>query len=718
MAMDKVFTLGQCLVTPAEFSIQAKGHDKKSLQPKMIEVLCYLAKHYPRVIPRDELIENIWGENSYVGDKSLTNAIWHLRKHLTQTKDNHDVEVIETIRKAGYRLLIEPQWQDESASVVSDSHNETTVISSSRVKLSTKWSLSLAVLVFTIMVMIFVIDTNKNTESHPEISQITKHPGSELFPSPSPDGRYVVYSQLSTNQPINLYMKDTWQPQLAPKQLTFDNATEGHSVWSHDGQYLYFSRKDKQARKCKYIRLKVLSHQETELADCPMKGGYYYLDISPDDKTLAVYNDEKAAEDTGIHFIDLTDESFPIKRFSCAQNCGYKDRDMAFSPDGKSMLVSRRVNRFNENIFLVNIADNSSKQLTFGEEDIVGFTWYPDGKHVVFATQRADIKHGFILNTKSLKQHKVDIAGFSYPSIAKQGNQLFFQQRQENQFIASLPLHTEVASTPFPIMRSNASHRSADYNAHTNKLAYVSNESGHFELWTARADGSERTQITQLKQTISYPKWSHNGKHIAFLSSADAGSDEKIYIYSTENQKIKQLKTPFAKHHRPSWSLDDKNVLTAIYTNEFVDIHSIHLQDNSIKRLTFDGGRFAIMATPSIMLYTKLKRGLWQKDLSKNDELKQTESKQVISGKQFSTLYAWAHHQGKVYFQKTFKDHQHLVVADLNSNTIEPLVQLPLNSISNTNKLTYVTNTDNVLFTSDSYPKANIQAISYEAILH
>lgn len=716
MAMDKAFNLEQCLVIPTEFSIQIAGYDKKSLQPKMIEVLCYLAKNYPRVIPRDELIENIWGENSYVGDKSLTNAIWHLRKHLTQTKDGNNIEVIETIRKAGYRLLIEPQWQtDALVTETSSTPNSEDQFSSKSFLslLTTQKYLTVAALTLLTIVFFTFWKPERNVESHPAINEITKHPGSELFPAPSPDGRYVVYSQVLANQPVNLYMKDTSQPQLPPKQLTFDNATEGHSVWSNDGQYLYFARKDKEKRQCKYIRLKVLSQQETEINDCPMKGGYYYLDISPDDKTLAVYNDHKEAEDTGIYFIDLTQKSFPITRFSCAKDCGYKDRDMAFSPDGKSLAVSRRINRFNENIFLVNITDKSSKQLTFGEEDIVGLTWHPDGKHIIYSTQRADIKHGFVLNLETKKQDEIDIIGFSYPSIAKQSDQLFYQQRQENQFITSLALHTEVASTPFPIMRSTASHRSADYNIHTNKLVYVSNESGHFELWTAKADGSQRKQMTQLKQTISYPKWSHNGKYIAFLSSADTGDGEKIYIYSIENKQIKQLDTPFNKHHRPSWSIDDKKVLTAVYTKTFSDVHSIDLETNQVERLTFDRGRYAIMIAPNVMLYTKLKRGLWQKDLAKQEE-----STQIISGKEFSTLYAWAYHQGKVYFQKTFKEHQHLIAADLKNKTLEPVVQLPINSISNTNKLTYVTNTNNVFFTSDSYPKANIQAINYEAIIH
>ncbi|RGP39367.1 winged helix-turn-helix domain-containing protein [Colwellia ponticola] len=97
---NQPFKIGRYQVTPEEFSIQIDSGEKQSLQPKFIEVLVYLAKHHGRVVPRSELIDHIWGTDSFVGEKSLTNAIWHLRKTLTKVEGEE--EVIKTIRKAGY----------------------------------------------------------------------------------------------------------------------------------------------------------------------------------------------------------------------------------------------------------------------------------------------------------------------------------------------------------------------------------------------------------------------------------------------------------------------------------------------------------------------------------------------------------------------------------------------------------------------------------------
>ena len=110
------YRLGLCRVDPSDNSVvfqsktnmneSAIDQTKLSLQPKFIEVLNVLARNYPEVVTRDELIAQVWDGNSYVGAKALTNAIWHLRQQLSLLADVG--AVIETVRITGYRLLIEP----------------------------------------------------------------------------------------------------------------------------------------------------------------------------------------------------------------------------------------------------------------------------------------------------------------------------------------------------------------------------------------------------------------------------------------------------------------------------------------------------------------------------------------------------------------------------------------------------------------------------------
>lgn len=704
--LNTPFKIGKCQVTPSEFTLQFEDESKQSLQPKFIEVLCYLAKYHPRVIPRSELIDNIWGSDSYVGDKSLTNAIWHLRKNLTLANGNE--EVIETIRKAGYRLLVKPQWQenaDEKSAVDVNEHQNTKQHNHN--KISFKKLQSFIVSIVLILLIVSYVYYQKVPTQQETISLITQHPGSELFPSPSPDGRFIAYSQISINKPNNIFIKDTLQPELAPKQLTFDQALEGHSAWSNDGKYLYFSRKDKLKKICHYVQLHVQSHQEKYLADCPMSGRYYYLDISVDDQTLAINSFRKGDNESGIYLVDLTNlESHP-KRFSCNKKCNYKDRDMAFSPDGKFIAVTRRINRFNENVHLVNLADNSSEQLTFGEEDIVGLSWHPDNKKIVYATRRAGVRNGFVFDIDNKTTKALNLAGFSYPNFAKKSKQLYFQQREENYYLASLQLNSTIAQSPTPVVQSTFNHTDPDYNSENKRVAYISNESGFDELWSTNVDGSERHQLTHLKKNIRYPEWSHNGNKIAFLAKNNHEAGDSIYIYSLKNKNLTVLPSPFTQHNRPSWSWNDDKIISAIYGDKFTDLFSISITDGLTERLTFDGGRYGVMESPASLIYTKTKKGLWQKKITNHQS-----SKNIISGTDFNTRYSWSYHNDKVYFHKADEDHHQIVVYNFDKKITTPLVRLPLNSFSSNDALTYITEHNQLLYTGVNYPQANIKMIA------
>jgi Tol biopolymer transport system component/DNA-binding winged helix-turn-helix (wHTH) protein len=736
---DSAFNLRNCKVDPTEFSIQIDGREKKSLQPKFIEVLCYLAKHYPRIIPRDELIDNIWGLNSVVGDKSLTNAIWHLRKHLVDV--NNGDEVIETIRKAGYRLIVEPRWhQCESYKQSEETpSNQNRYLTSSLPKnfeeinhvtkktvqnalnhpqkLSKlnhqKKSLLLAAIIITVFSAILIgYLLGKPSNSPAKITQITKHPGSELFPSPSPDGRYVVYSQVSNNKPTNLFMKDTSQPQLPAQQLTFDKAIERHSVWSNDGQYLYFARTAKADSRCKYIQLKVVSRQEQEIADCPNRVGYFYLDISPDDKTLAIHGFNDDAEKSGIYFLDLTKKNAQLERFSCKKGCDYRDRDMAFSPDGKYLAVSRRFNRrYSENVFLINLETKATRQLTYTEEDIVGITWVNNNK-IIYATRKSEIRSGFILDIKNNITTPLNLPGFSYPTFTKKGKKLFYEELHENYSITQFSLNTDIASSPFPIVLSGFSHHSPDYNKVRDRITYVSNESGFYELWSANTLGEERNQLTQFKNNIRFPKWSHDGNSIAFLASSENNKNDNIYIYSLLTKKISLLKSPFNRHNRPSWSLDDTKIVSSVYTDKFSDLFSFTISDGKVERLTNDNARYGIMISATQMLYTKTRKGLWKLDLT-NKNIKPT---RVIKSKYFKNLYSWDYHDNIIYFNKNVNNHNIIMFYDLKAEKSNPLIKLPSNSFSY-GHISYVPNEDSLIFTQSSYPQANIKMLENSPLL-
>ena len=97
------FQVAGWVVDPAACRL-AKDGEEVRVEPKVMQVLEYLAEHVGEVISRQELEEVIWA-GTVVGYEAVTNAVIKLRKALGD--DARRPQIIETISKHGYRLVAE-----------------------------------------------------------------------------------------------------------------------------------------------------------------------------------------------------------------------------------------------------------------------------------------------------------------------------------------------------------------------------------------------------------------------------------------------------------------------------------------------------------------------------------------------------------------------------------------------------------------------------------
>jgi transcriptional activator of cad operon len=80
-----VVRVGEWLVTPSVNQISRKGR-QLTLEPRLIDLLVFFARHPGEVLSRDELIDNVWTRN-VVTSHVVTQSISELRKSL---KDGND----------------------------------------------------------------------------------------------------------------------------------------------------------------------------------------------------------------------------------------------------------------------------------------------------------------------------------------------------------------------------------------------------------------------------------------------------------------------------------------------------------------------------------------------------------------------------------------------------------------------------------------------------
>jgi Tol biopolymer transport system component len=104
---------------------------------------------------------------------------------------------------------------------------------------------------------------------------------------------------------------------------------------------------------------------------------------------------------------------------------------------------------------------------------------------------------------------------------------------------------------------------SAVWNPEGNQLAFVSDRSGHWNMWIMNADGSDQHPKTFDQGQASNPAWSPDGTAIVFPS--DRASPTRLWtdlwVLEIKENHLQQLTfTPLVKEFMPSWKPDGREI--------------------------------------------------------------------------------------------------------------------------------------------------------------
>jgi len=99
---DTTIRFGEVEINPPHYTVKVAGKSV-AFTKKEFEVLLYLAKRPGRVITRDTLLNEIWGDDVVVIDRTIDVHIRKIREKLGE----NNMHLIETIKGVGYRLKAE-----------------------------------------------------------------------------------------------------------------------------------------------------------------------------------------------------------------------------------------------------------------------------------------------------------------------------------------------------------------------------------------------------------------------------------------------------------------------------------------------------------------------------------------------------------------------------------------------------------------------------------
>ncbi|CAN5457640.1 S9 family peptidase [soil metagenome] len=100
---------------------------------------------------------------------------------------------------------------------------------------------------------------------------------------------------------------------------------------------------------------------------------------------------------------------------------------------------------------------------------------------------------------------------------------------------------------------------------YTVKTADLEKDKNVTNLWSVRWDGSDNRPLTFGKETQTHPRWSPDGKWIAFISSrADENENDQLWVMSTGGGEANRLTEQKGSIGDFAWSPDSKRIVLVI----------------------------------------------------------------------------------------------------------------------------------------------------------
>jgi len=310
----------------------------------------------------------------------------------------------------------------------------------------------------------------------------------------SPDGKHVAYTVVLRDRPGRPYGQ-LWIMDLSNQKsvrVGGDKDGGGGGVWSPDGRWIAFSGHQGDQGGLFVVRpdgSEVTFLAESHGTNSPLPGTGNDFSWSPDSRQIAFVSstaDPRAAEAGGdpmviTRYLYKPDAGEGMTRFNDNQRLhifvvdvatkqvrqltegDFDEHSVDWSPDGKKILFgsNREPNQdefFNYDLFTLNVADGSIARLTATEYNEYDAIWSPDGKQIAYRGTRHGITdrettmedtHVWVMNADGSNRREIGVAidnRQGAPRWSADGSALYFTvQERGNNVLMRLPLASGTA---------------------------------------------------------------------------------------------------------------------------------------------------------------------------------------------------------------------------------------------------------------------------------
>ena len=368
------------------------------------------------------------------------------------------------------------------------------------------------------------------------IRKVWSGPLTDTLGAPSPDGKYLSIVDWATG---DLAVRDiaTGKNRRLTDKGSWAKSSEFalFSGWSPDGKKIVYNWLNKE--ECFDLRIVDIDDPKPRILYPVKKMEYVHpFEWSPDGKNiLALVTQAPNISQVGL--ISVADGSFRVLKTS--------DDDWAsnlplftFSPDGKYIAFSflQDEDTQNRDIFLMSV-DGKNETLLIEHpmnDSLLG--WSPDGRWILFASNRTGSTDAWIVRVDRGKQIqapemiKKDLGEIEPMGFTRNGSFFYGVSNQMNDIYAIHidPESGKVLSLPAKAtQRYEGSNRSPDYSPDGKYLAYVSTRGPrpiqHNVLCIRDVQTGEERELNPDQIDFNFPRWSPDGRFISVEGKDKAG---------------------------------------------------------------------------------------------------------------------------------------------------------------------------------------------------
>ena len=478
---------------------------------------------------------------------------------------------------------------------------------------------------------------------------LATYPGSQLYPTFSPDGSQVAFSWDGDKQNnFDIYVKLIGAG--PPLRLTTDSADDFKPAWSPDGRSIAFLRQLPGGRVAVML-ISPLGGPERRVAEIPSGPPSEYSGSpswSPDSKYLAVSDQSSADEPLGLFLLSI--ETGEKRRLTYPPRTILGDRSPAFSPDGRMLAFTRSIGLILNDIYVVPVSatlspEGESRRLTFDNHAADGPAWMPDGRQVIFSSNRAGLRRLWRIPVKGGEPpQRLESIGEdgAYPAVSSHGHRLVYTRSWVNDNtwridLASLRQRNVPGTLDSSVLTaSSRNDEGARFSPDSKKIVFGSSRAGFREIWLSDSNGLNPVQMTSFGAHCGSPAWSPDGRLIAF-DSIDSGQGE-VYVVGANGGRPTRLTHGPPASVVPRWSGDGKWIYFRSLRSGANQIWKMPSGGGDPVQVTRKGG-FVAMESPdgNFLYYTKTdnESGLWKMPVGGGEEARVLEG---VTARAFAVL--------------------------------------------------------------------------------